>query len=109
MSPDLILKVMGEGMSFVCSHCDKFWWSYQRGLSTCKADQDGLECSSPFNNMAFPEYKGVLKNSLHKYCFVCGQPPTKVVKIKVGKMVYNIGICEKHSKLINNVKLVKND
>ena len=100
--------VMREGMSFVCAHCNNFWWSYARGLEKCKAGHEGRDCAGPGKFMAFPEYDGPLKGNLHKCCFVCGKEPSHTVAIPIGLgMVRNIGVCDKDREILLDFRVSK--
>ena len=90
---------MANGVSFVCAHCDNFWWGVERGLEGCKAVEDKKDCSGPIRSKGFPEYSGPLKGYLHKFCFVCGIRATKGIMCSDGRFS---GVCNVHVDILEN-------
>ncbi len=94
-----ILKVLQSGVSFVCAHCEHFWWGIDNKHSGgCKAVFDQVECSGPIRGLAFPHYEGPLKDQLANYCFVCGHDPDAVAVARNGGA--RVGVCDKHIEVI---------
>lgn len=87
-----ILKVMQDGVGFVCAHCERFWWGVDRGYGSCWAKAVGKDCSGPMGGGSFQEYEGPLKGNLCRFCFVCGKEPSGVACTKHGK----VGVCRDH-------------
>jgi len=95
-----ILKVIQSGTSFVCAHCEHFWWGVDNRYEGCKAIHDHIECSGPLRGMAFPNYKGPLEGHLSKYCFVCGHTPDATAIAREGGA--RVGVCTEHIKLMES-------
>jgi hypothetical protein len=89
---------MATGVSFVCAHCEKFWWGVDRKLDGCKAHHEKRKCGGPIKGLAFPEYVGPLNGHLQNFCFVSGQPSTAVF---VGKHGSYIGVTDRSIAMIN--------
>lgn len=96
MNPAL---AMSGGVSFVCAHCDKFWWGVERGLDGCKAHHERKECAGPVKGLGFPEYSGPLRGHLRMFCFVTGEPSTKVILLPNGA---EIGATDKGIEIVNS-------
>jgi hypothetical protein len=98
-----IVGAMSNGVSFVCAHCDKFWWSVDRGFTECKAAVEGKFCAGPLQEHAFPEYSGPLGDNLSLYCFVCGDDSTKAAVAKKGTSKGKcVGVCAKHFDMLQD-------
>ena len=93
-----IPEVMKLGTSFVCAHCERFWWGVDHDHDGCQAVHDGVDCSGPLRGMCFPYYKGPLERQLSKFCFVCGSEPSANAVAKKGGG--RCGVCEGHLKLL---------
>lgn len=90
---------MASGVSFVCAHCTKFWWSVDRKLDGCKAQQEKRNCAGPIKGLGFPEYDGPLKGHLQNFCFVSGDVSTAVVVCKYGAY---IGVTDRSIEMIKD-------
>lgn len=93
-----ILKVLQQGVGFVCAHCEHFWWGIDNNHQGCRALHDGVPCSGPIRGQAFPYYKGPLKGQLAKFCFVCGKDPCATAVARDGGA--RVGVCESHLSLL---------
>ena len=100
MPIDLKKAVMaaGDGLSVVCSTCEKYWAGIDRGLGRCLA-VDG--CGSPMAGDVFHEYRGPMAN-FAAFCFVCGGKATHVVR--VDNNVRAIGVCSDHVRTVKTLK-----
>ncbi len=67
-----------SGLSMVCSTCSKYAKGVELGLDRCTA-KDG--CGSPIIGDTFHEYEGPITDFV-RYCFVCGEKPTKAIRVK---------------------------
>ena len=90
---------MANGVSFVCSHCTKFWWGIERRLDGCKATHDKTPCAGPVRGMGFPQYDGPLKGQLKNFCFATGRPSTMVICLPDGS---EIGVTDKGIEVISS-------
>lgn len=103
MTGNEVLAVMASGVSFVCAHCDHFWWSKERGLSSCRAGVDGKVCAGPLMDQAFPEYKGPLGGNMGAYCFVCGEKSKFAAIARKGKSAgKSVGVCALHVSMLGD-------
>lgn len=95
-------KLMLDGLSFVCAHCDHMLRAVSFGLDSCMMSKDGQDCKGPLGNRpnAFPLYSGVLIGMMVNFCFVCGEAPDAAVELPIAGHVM-LGVCEHHMEMLS--------
>ena len=93
---------MAQGLSFVCSTCDRFWSAQQdfpRNLRPCHSPSGC--CGSPLVHDTFSDYKGPLAG-FRNLCFVCGEP--SAFGLQVRNKLGVVGVCRTHVDLVKRLK-----
>ena len=98
MRPDLVMREVALGTSFVCASCVHFWTAKDRKLEGCMAVHQGIKCAGPLKGMGFPNYKGVMEGFLNQACFVCGNSPDALVLTPDQR---SVGVCSSHIELLS--------
>jgi len=102
---EMVQAAMMGNVSWVCAHCNKFWWGVQSFLDKCKAAVQNVPCGGPVARMAFPQYEGPLTvESLANHCFVCGAEADAVIEVPPDEKKKTpggmIGACKTHIELV---------
>ena len=80
-----VMKELESGLTAVCAWCEYYHNAKENGAPSC-----GIAgCGGPAVGKGFPKYKGIMENTLHTFCFICGRDADAGVEI-MGSM---LGVC----------------
>lgn len=86
ITSDMAQKEIETGLAAVCAWCEHYHSGRRNGVISCNK----IECGGPRVGRSYPEYKGVMKDRMASFCFICGKDAEAGVLLE-GRL---IGVCK---------------